>query len=168
MIIIESPRLHLKQFQIADAEDVFSCISPIVTKYMPWEQPSWDEYRARCEIRTQYPDPEKFHFVIRRRDNTECLGMSSLEDASAKSPELGLWLKASAHGQGFGKEVVTAIAKWGMQHSGKNSFIYPVAVQNTASRRIAESLHGEIIEHRSGKKYESVVYKIPWENDAAD
>lgn len=153
---------------MADAEDVFSFISPSVTKYMPWEPPSWDEYRERCENRIQHPDPDIFHFVIRRQDNNECLGLSSFEDASAASPELGLWLKASAHGQGFGKEVVTAIAQWGHATLDKNSFIYPVAIQNAASRRIAESLHGEIIEHRNGKKYESVVYKIPWGNDAAN
>jgi hypothetical protein len=45
---------------------------------------------------------------------------------------------------------------------GKESFIYPVAVQNTASRRIAEGFQGEIIGHRANPKYESVVYRIPW------
>jgi len=35
-------------------------------------------------------------------------------------------------------------------------------VQNTASRRIAEGFHGEIIENRTNPKYDSVVYKIPW------
>lgn len=33
----------------------------------------------------------------------ECLGMASLEDADSVSPEVGLWLKESSHGQGFGK-----------------------------------------------------------------
>jgi hypothetical protein len=42
------------------------------------------------------------------------------------------------------------------------SFIYPVAIQNTASRRIAENLHGEIIGNRTNPKYDSVVYRIPF------
>jgi RimJ/RimL family protein N-acetyltransferase len=33
----------------------------------------------------------------------ECLGMAGLEDADSVSPEIGLWLKESAHGQGFGR-----------------------------------------------------------------
>ena len=34
---------------------------------------------------------------------------TSFEGADSVSPELGLWLKESAHGQGFGREVVAAL-----------------------------------------------------------
>jgi hypothetical protein len=37
-----------------------------------------------------------------------------------------------------------------------------VAIQNIASRRIAENLHGEIIGNRTNPKYDSVVYRIPF------
>jgi len=111
----------------------------------------------------QTPEANNFSFVIRRLDNNECLGMASFEAADSVSPELGLWLKESAHGQGFGGEVVTALVKWGHATLGKESFIYPVAVRNTASRRIAENLHGEIIGKRTNPKYESVVYRIPFD-----
>src|SRR5215472_6861243 len=96
---------------------------------MPWEPPSWSEYVTRCEKRVQAPEPNQFSFVIRRNDNGECLGMASLEDADSVSPELGLWLKESAHGQGFGREVVASLVEWGHATFGKGSFIYPVAVQ---------------------------------------
>ena len=160
MIVIQSPRLRLSQFQMMDAQEVFGCITPAIAKFMPWEPPSWGEYVTRCEKRVQAPEPNKFSFVIRRLDNKECLGMASLEDADSVSPELGLWLKESAHGQGFGREVVTALVKWRHTTLGKESFIYPVTVQNTASRRIAENLRGEIIGNRTNPKYDSVVYKI--------
>jgi len=117
---------------------------------------------ARCEARLQAPEPNTFSFVIRRRNSEECLGMAAVEACDMESPELGLWMKESAHGQGFGREVVAAVAAWAHKTLGKKSFIYPVAVQNTASRRIAEGLHGEIVENRTNPKYESVVYKIPW------
>ena len=39
--------------------------------------------------------------------------------------------------------------------------MYPVAIQNIASRRIAEILHGEIIGNRTNPKYDSFVYRIP-------
>ena len=161
MIVIHSPRLQLGQFQMTDAQEVFECITPAITKFMAWEPLSWNEYVARCEKRVQAPEPDNFSFVIRRFDNRECLGMASFECADSVSPELGLWLKESAHGQGFGREVVAALVAWGHATFGKGSFIYPVAVQNTASRRIAENLHGEIIGGRTNPKYESVVYRIP-------
>lgn len=160
MIVIQSSRLQLSQFQMMDAQEVFGCITPAITKFMPWEPPSWSEYVTRCERRVQAPEPNNFSFVVRRFDNMECLGMASLEGADSVSPELGLWLKESAHGQGFGREVVATLVKWGHRTLGKGSFIYPVAVHNTASRRIAENLHGEIIGNRTNPKYESVVYRI--------
>ena len=162
MFVVRSPRLQLSQFQMPDAQDVFACITPAIAKFMPWEPPSWSEYVTRCEKRVQFPEPNNFSFVIRRLDNRECLGMASFEDADSVSPEVGLWLKESVHGQGFGWEVVAALVEWGHATLGKESFIYPVAVQNTASRRIAENLHGEIVGKRTNPKYDSVVYKIPF------
>ena len=162
MIVIMSPRLQLSQFQMTNAQDVFGCITPGITQFMPWEPPSWPEYVARCEKRIQSPEPNKLHFVIRRLDRGECLGMASLEDADSDSPEVGLWLKESAHAQGFGREVVTALVAWGYATLGKESVIYPVAVQNIASRCIAENLHGGIIGSRTNQKYDSVVYRIPF------
>ncbi len=163
MIVIQSPRLQLSQFQITDAEEGFACITPSITRFMRWEPPSWSEYMARCEQRLQAPEPNTFSFVIRRCDSKEkeCLGMAALEGCDTESPELGLWMKESAHGQGFGREVVAAVAAWAHKTLGKKSFTYPVAVQNTASRRIAEGLHDEIIENRTSPKYQSVVYKLP-------
>jgi RimJ/RimL family protein N-acetyltransferase len=162
MIVIRSSRLQLGQFQMKDAPEVFGCITPAIVKFMPWEPPSWSEYVTRCERRVQAPEPNKFSFVIRRLDNGECLGMASFENADSVSPELGLWIKESAHKQGFGGEVVASLVKWGHATLGKGSFTYPVAVQNTASRRIAEKLHGEIIGNRTNPKYDSVVYRIPF------
>ena len=162
MIVIQSSRLQLSQFRMSDAQEVFGCITLAIAKFMPWEPPSWSEYVTRCEKRVQAPEPKNFSFVIRRLDNGECLGMASFEDAHSFSPELGLWLKESAHGQGFGREVVAALVQWGHATLGKESFIYPVAVQNTASRRIAEKLHGTIIGSRTNPKYDSVVYRIPF------
>jgi hypothetical protein len=44
MIVIRSPRLHLSQFQMSDAWEVFGCITPNIAMFMPWEPPPWSEY----------------------------------------------------------------------------------------------------------------------------
>ncbi len=162
MIVIQSSRLQLSQFQISDAEEVFACITPAITRFMRWDPPTWTEYLARCEQRVRQPNANTLSFVIRRRQDHECLGMAGVEDIDRPSPELGLWLKEAAHGQGFGLEVVGALIDWAHKNLGKDSFTYPVAVQNMASRRIAERFGGEIIENRTSPKYDSVVYRIPW------
>src|SRR5512147_1515942 len=58
----------------------------------------------------------------------------------------GLWLKESAHGQGFGREVVAALAEWAHKNLGKESFICPIAVQNTAQA------HGRRVPWRNHRK----------------
>jgi RimJ/RimL family protein N-acetyltransferase len=161
MLSFQSPRLQFSHFEMADARDVFACITPAITRYLTWEPPTWDEYVARCEAQLRARDPNEFSFVIRRSDSNECLGMAALEHADQPSPEIGLWLKETAHGQGFGREVVEALIAWASQSLGIQSFTYPVAVQNTASRRIAEALSGKTIGRLPRAKYQAVIYRIP-------
>ena len=58
---------------------------------------------------------------------------------------------------------MAALVEWGHASFGKGSFIYPVAEQNTASRRIAEHLRGEIIGSWTNPKYNVVIYRIPFD-----
>ncbi len=50
---------------------------------------------------------------------------------------------------------------WASREWGIDRFIYPVAEENYASRRIAESLGGVVVERRQTPKYQSVIYQIP-------
>jgi len=43
MIVIQSPRLHLGEFQRMNAPEVFGCITPAIAQFMPWEPPWWSE-----------------------------------------------------------------------------------------------------------------------------
>ncbi|WP_409372308.1 GNAT family protein [Paraburkholderia xenovorans] len=53
------------------------------------------------------------------------------------------------------------VAHWATRTIGCASFTYPVAEENRASRRIAESLGGVIVEGRVTPKCISVAYRIP-------
>ena len=159
---IQSQRLLLRPFAVTDADDVFDCITPAITRFMPWEPPqSLSEYKAQRHVMTPGEDKTVITFVIRRQDTKECLGLTSLANVDSDSPELGVWLKETAHAQGYGREAVAAVAEWASHSLHKESFIYPVAVENLASRRIAEKLGGKIVGERTNAKYRSVVYKIP-------
>ena len=130
---------------------------------MRWDPPqSLSAYKASRQARLQADDGSTLSLIVRRNDTMECLGVAAgLDGVDQPRPELGIWLKEAAHGQGYGGEAVKALAEWAGQKLGNKSFLYPVAVENVASRRIAEKLHGEIIGKRSNPKYESVVYLIP-------
>jgi RimJ/RimL family protein N-acetyltransferase len=153
---------------MTDAEEVYECISPAIARFMRWEPPqSLAEYKAHREAGLQANDQSVFSFVVRRSDTMECLGIAGLDEADQPAPELGIWLKQAAHGHGYGTETIKAVAEWATATLGKKSFLYPVAIENVASRRIAEKLNGKIVGTRRNPKYESVVYEIcpltrPW------
>lgn len=160
---IESTRLMLKPFTASDAAQVFPCITQTLTRFMSWEPPAspaefervWQGWLPTIA------DGSDYVFVIRLQGDGDFLGLAGLHDAKAKTPELGIWIREDRHGQGYGGEAVAALAKWASQVLVAEAFIYPVAEQNHASRRIAEALGGLWEERRSNAKYESVVYRIP-------
>jgi len=161
--IIRSSRLRLSEFAMADAADVYNCITPAITAFMFWEPPSsFEEYKARREQTLLSANRNDFSFVVRRLDTRECLGIASLDGIDADAPELGLWLKETAHGNRYGTEIVRAVADWAARTLGKERFTYAVATENIPSRRIAESMGGQIVGTRTGQKYDSVVYHIAW------
>lgn len=154
----------MTEFEMTDAEDVYACITPAITEFMFWEPPqSFAAYKARREATLLSDSKNDVSFVIRRRDDRDCLGIASLDDVRAESPELGIWLKASAHGHGYGREAVRAVIAWASQALSKQSFLYSVAIKNVRSRRIAEALGGAIVGSRTSPKYDSVVYRIAYE-----
>ena len=164
--IIRSRRLVLRPFEIADATDVFACITPEVTCYMRWDPPvSMTEFRTQREVRMRNEEHSTVSLVIRRTDTEKCLGMAAVEGLQSVAPEIGLWLKASAHGVGYGREIVDGLVAWVSKNLQVTDLVYPVAVENIASRRIAEALGGRVMGSRSGVKYDSVVYVIPLQGD---
>jgi RimJ/RimL family protein N-acetyltransferase len=129
---------------------------------MAWEIPSsYEAYKSRWANISKSADLDEIRFVVRIKEKNECLGVVGLEKSQTLTPELGIWLKETAHGQGYGYEAVLSVVNWASASFKFDSFIYPVAIQNTASRRIAEKLGGKIFQERKGSKYDSVVYKIP-------
>lgn len=84
-----------------------------------------------------------------RKDTHEFLGNSGLHDIDTPHPELGIWLKKSAHGNKYGREAVAALKQWADQNVDYEYITYPVAKENASSRKIAESLGGVV-----AKEYE--------------
>ena len=161
-ILIRSPRLRLRSFEMADAEEVFACITPAVARFMTWEPPrSLAEFTARRQAVLDAGDRRNLSLVIRRDADGECIGVAALDGIDASCPTLGLWLKEEAQGHGYGREVVGALVGWASHHLRPVGFCYSVAAENVRSRRIAESLGGAIISHHRTPKYEAVVYQIP-------
>jgi len=162
-IEILSARLALRPFTATDADEVFAAITPTLTRYMGWEPaPSQEAFAEvwRAWLLT-IRDGSDLHFVVRGRDKPRFLGLVGLHRARSAEPELGIWIREDAHRNGYGREAIAAVVDWTGKHLAAESFEYPVAEQNLASRRLAESLGGVEVSRRTAPKYNSVVYRIP-------
>lgn len=161
-------RLSLRTFTPADAPEIFAAVSPTITRFMAWDpSPSLaafaEVWRQWLPLMTAGTD---LSLVIRLRVTDEFLGVAGVHRIGSSEPEVGIWLKETAHGLGYGREAIAAIVTWAPAHISAAALIYPVAKQNQPSRRLAESLHGAIVGERnlrksSGVVLDEVVYRIP-------
>ena len=162
-LTLKTARLSLKPFSLRDADEAFSCISPSMTRFMTWDPPAsrqefdgiWSEWL------TGAADGTEFVFAVRHRTTDQFLGLAGLHRLRSDSPELGIWIREDKQGMAFGREAVQAVLEWASTVSQAPGFCYPVAEENVASRKIAESLGGQVVGHQSTPKYESVTYQIP-------
>ena len=92
---------------------------------------------------------------------------------TTRTPEIGLWLKESARGKGYGKEMIAELIKWLEERKDFDYIIYVAHAENIATRKIAERLGGELqrdesdnvktfIERKFDKSasFEAVEYRI--------
>lgn len=166
---IVTARLCLRPVTERYAADIFREFTPDVTRYMVPSTP-----REIGETKAFIADTTRQRklgvdlvLVILSKENEEFLGCCGLHGAQkATEPELGIWLKKSAHGSGFGREAIAALAEWAARNLTVEALIYPVDRKNGPSRNIPERMGGTIIgearvKTMSGTELDEVVYRIP-------
>ncbi|MBV8663828.1 MAG: GNAT family N-acetyltransferase [Hyphomicrobiales bacterium] len=162
-IVLASKRLNLRPFKPEDASETFAAITPGVTRFMSWEPPATSEafaevWRAWLPAITAGTD---LHLVIRLRSNGEFFGLVGLHGIDDPAPELGVWIKETAHGHGYGREAVKTVIAWASPRFDIGHFVWPVAEANLPSRRLAEALNGAIDGSASRTKFTAAIYRIP-------
>lgn len=166
-IIIKTDRLILRPIEEADAEDTFHGLDATVTLYM-YPQPAKDVTETQCWIKRsikQMAEGSNVQMVIVDKDHGGFLGCAGLHNIHTKTPEFGIWIKADAHGHGYGKEAIHGLHDWAVENLTYDAIKYPVDRKNIASRKIPESLGGEIVKEYTspnavGKMLDLVEYWI--------
>ena len=108
--------------------------------------------------------------AITEKDSGAFLGCCGLHGKGQyRTPELGIWIKKSAHGHKYGQEAIQSLVDWTFKHLEVDYLIYPVDRANTPSRKIPESLGGFIFEEKQvqtarGGVLDEVCYKLSAEN----
>jgi RimJ/RimL family protein N-acetyltransferase len=160
---LQTHRVILRPFNPADAAEAFACITDRLTRYLAWDPPQtihefhpvWEGWIKAARAGTD------LHFTARLPETDEFLGLLGLHDIPSGQPEIGIWLRDEAQGQGHGHDMVVALIRRATARYAPPWFRYPVAVENRPSRRIAEKLGGTIIGRYRTQKYDGVIYAIP-------
>jgi len=142
----ETERLLLKSICLDYKEHIFKEFNSQVTTYMlpkPAETIKETVDFIESSMKSN-SEGTNFQTVVVSKDTGEFLGCGGLHHIDTKTPELGVWIKVSAHGHGYGKEVMHAIKKWADEHLNYEYLLYPVDKENIPSRKIPESMNGKI------------------------
>ena len=140
---IVTERLQLMPINETYIADIFAAFDEQVTTYMPIAPPKEIDDTAafvKGAIKGREQGKE-FVYAITKVDSGEFLGCCGIHNIPSKRPELGIWTKTAAHGNGYGFETISALIAFIREHLPYHYIVYPVDKRNTASRRIP-ILHG--------------------------
>ena len=159
---LNSKRLEFSCFQEKDASEAYVAITPNLARYMAWDVPESDEQFREVQMSwlQKMQSQDKLVFVIRDYNTREFIGLCGLHRLKSEAPTVGIWVKEQQHGHKFGREAVETLIKFAFEKLGLRQLYYPVAEENWASRKIAETLGGKIIKHLAQRKYMAVIYEI--------
>jgi [ribosomal protein S5]-alanine N-acetyltransferase len=167
-LVIEGDRLQLVAISDKFEQDIFNEFTSEITRYMfPSPAKDIEETRRFIDVsRRSMQVGNNLQCVILSKTKEEFFGCCGLHgEGNVRTPEIGVWLKKSAHGSGYGREAVHTLVNWSCKNIDFDYFIYPVDRKNIASSKIPESFGGEIMdelktETPSGKILDKIVYKI--------
>lgn len=142
-VTITTQRLKLVPISMEYKHDIFREFNAEVTAQMI-SSPSKNISETENYIKSRMTGNDR-SIAILHQTTDEFLGCVGLYKINEKIPELGIWIKKSAQGHGYGREAVTGVKHWADQNLEYEYLSYPCAVDNPASRRIPESLGGKVI-----------------------
>lgn len=166
-LVLKSERLQLIPISLNYAEELCKEFTAEITEHMwpsaPKTQEEINQHISEQQIKMQ--EGTEIALVILNEENQDFLGYACLHQASTRTPELGIWLKKSAHGFHYGFEAMNLLKTWAETNLVYDYLKYPVVRQNIPSRKIAEKMGGIIEDEytkasESGKLLDEVEYRF--------
>lgn len=138
-VVIDTRRLRLRPFTADDADDaVRAAADPEIRRWLDWAD-GYDRERAVdfCTGRAHSEPETKLTWAIDARDRlVGSIGLQRADWANGKA-ETGYWIAPWARRRGYAVEAVRAVAAYAYS-IGFHRVELLAAVENTASRRVAE------------------------------
>lgn len=89
------------------------------------------------------------------------IGLFSAHNFTTPVPRLALWVCEGFQRQGYASEALTSIMHWVREYFEPDYFIYPVAEENSPSRKLVEGLGGKPVGVEQDPKFTLIIYHIP-------
>lgn len=151
-VVIESDRLRLLPVADGHIEQIFRHYRLPLTKYMNHTSTgTLEELTERHKKwRMQLENGERLFMAVTLKESDEFLGCFAIDHLQSTTPEMGGWLKGTAQGNGYGKEAAAALKQWADDNIEYEHILWPCAIDNKSSCKLAESLGGVV--HREYDK----------------
>ncbi len=170
LLSVSIPSARLQSVSISDRfqQDIFREFTDEITRYVLPSTPTdlGEIHDFIVTSRNEMEQSSNLLLAILSKSFGQFIGCCGLHgQENIKTPELGIWIKRSSHGNGYGREAITTLVDWASRIIELDYFIYPVERQNIASCKIPISLGGiEIgdlkVETPTGKILDKIIYKI--------
>jgi ribosomal-protein-serine acetyltransferase len=141
--------LVIRPYQTADGAALYAAViesSAELSPWLPWCTPEYSPEHAAnwitfCETAREMQ--LEFHFVI-EGDNGRLLGGCGLNglDWPNTTANLGYWVRTSEAGRGVATQAAKLLCAWAFAHTQLYRLEIRAAVENVASRRVAEKTGG--------------------------
>jgi ribosomal-protein-alanine N-acetyltransferase len=165
---ISGERVRLVPTARDHAEAIFREFSEEITRYM-YPRPA-----ARIEETLEFIESGRermaaggnLQLTILSSETGEFLGCCGLHgESNPRTPDLGIWVKRGAHGEGYGREAIAALVGWASANLDVDHFRYPVDRNNLSSRKIPESLGGTVVAEKTdvghgGNPLDLLIYRL--------
>ena len=139
-------RLLLRPFRLTDLERLHAAIEESVvelSRWMSWCHADYSVNETRSWLQRQQEEwdtARAFNFGVFDRQKGDLLGGCGINriDADYRLANLGYWIRSSQVGNGYASDATRLLATYGFDRLNLERIEIVVAVQNTASIRVAE------------------------------
>jgi len=140
-IKIKTERLTLQPVDDPYIDDILEHFTSEITRYMPFSPKGNRNDIVSFVNESKRTLSENTDLVMAVLDsNGDFVGCCGIHNITKESIELGLWLKKSSQGKGFGTEIITKLVEFLENNFVFQYILYPVDEQNISSRKIPEKL----------------------------
>ena len=161
-VSIETNRLLLSTISEDQIIEIFNLYRLPLTKYMYYTTTgTFEELSERhFQWQRELKEGTKLSMAVTLKSTKEFLGSFALENLHSKTPVLGGWIKSDYHGFKYGQEAAQALKDWADQHLIYDYIVWPCAVENIASCKLAEALGGSIHQEYSKKMASGMIWEF--------